>query len=559
MKYRYDEVETRWPYDWAPATRGDRPWDQLDFHLDLGCGRVPKARIGIDKRLSPGATDLVIDLETLLPAALPPQQSNTGRDVMTTDHYEEVAGMYEHLPFENESIESIITHHAFEHIGPGFERLMEECYRVLEFGGVMRVIVPLFPSYAAVSEYDHKRYFMEGTMMGFCQEVGGPSIYDAFSERYNTCCFRMIDEDCSPPVAPGKEWTTEDVREIRLTLWKNGFEEPEPTPEDFLGEERWDECQSQIQARQGDAVGRADEPQGASVNWRGHIRAGFDAQDEDGDGDPSLFWQRSVDNRSGGFKFCPLKPLWPKQLTERSPGFASVCVLSYERPELLKECIGSMLAHADADFELIVHDDGSVNQELREWLLGLSADGVISTLIMNSPGWNEGQGVAMNRMAAVAKGDPIIKCDQDLIFQPGWLRKVNEVLRENMLSTIPAEPVIGALGIFKYEHDPVDFRKMFRHDWMHYDEVEDFVGSFLAMPRAAWALFGPWDEYSTAFAEDALYKAAVTREEGWCCALTKEDLAVNQGFGIGPSTVVVAEGTVQEIKQAPKIYIRQGV
>lgn len=252
--------------------------------------------------------------------------------------------------------------------------------------------------------------------------------------------------------------------------------------------------------------------------------------------------------------------------------FASVCVLSYERFGLLRDCIGSMLAHADADFELIVHDDGSRDPELRRWLLQMSDEGIISTLLLNSGGHNEGQGIAMNRMAAVAKGDPIIKCDQDLIFNPGWLRKVNEVLAVNHRPSTECvheacpkpewchhdcedrEPLIGALGIFRYPVEPVRYEDMLLADHGAWEEHKDFVGSFIAIPRIAWGMFGPWTERSEAFAEDNLFKLAVAATDGWCCALTKEELATNMGFGIGPSTVVVAENTVAKIHHGPHLY-----
>jgi glycosyltransferase involved in cell wall biosynthesis len=263
--------------------------------------------------------------------------------------------------------------------------------------------------------------------------------------------------------------------------------------------------------------------------------------------------------------------------------FASVCVLSYERPELLKECLASMLTRAEADFELIVHDDGSRDPELRRWLLSLADDGTISTLILNSAGHNEGQGVAMNRMAAIAKGDPIIKCDQDLVFEPGWLRRVQEVLTENNAPALVNEswsgcvhgacpkpepcyrdcedrpPLIGALGIFQYHHEPVRWEDMLIADHGTWEEHRDFVGSFIAIPRAAWELFGPWQERRPDFSEDNTFKLEVAATEGWCCALTKEELAVNQGFGIGPSTVVVADGQVAEIKDGTKLYRLDGV
>lgn len=263
--------------------------------------------------------------------------------------------------------------------------------------------------------------------------------------------------------------------------------------------------------------------------------------------------------------------------------FASVCVLSYERHDLLKQCLGSMLSRADADFELIVHDDGSRDPELRRWLMGLADDGTISTLILNSAGHNEGQGVAMNRMAAIAKGDPIIKCDQDLLFEPGWLRRLQAILKENQregtlwghgsgcvhggCSKEPvctgwcedAPPLIGALGIFHYHHEPVRHTDMLIADRGNWEEHRDFVGSFIAIPRPAWELFGPWAERSASFAEDNVFKLDIAKAEGWCCALTKDDLAVNQGFGIGPSTVVTADGTVAKIKSGTKLYEPQGV
>lgn len=255
--WEYDQLPSIHPYDWTPAAKGDRIWDQLDFHLDLGCGRVPKARLGIDAAMSP-ETDLVIDLNMCLPGdgdykeddalcrtwdlyhersfgllvaegVLSPGDAS-GRD------YWEIPGNHVRagLPFPDESIESIITHHCFEHIGHGFEFLMEECYRVLKVGGVMRIIVPLFPSYSAVAEYDHKRYFMKGTFLGFCEEPGGSRYTDGFAMPYNSCKFKIVDEDYSPPTPAELQWTEEDAREMRITLWKHGGSHDLPDPFSLL-------------------------------------------------------------------------------------------------------------------------------------------------------------------------------------------------------------------------------------------------------------------------------------------------------------------------------------
>jgi SAM-dependent methyltransferase len=197
-------------YDWSPATRGDKEWDQRDFHLDLGCGTVPKARLGIDRFAAPGV-DLVMDLNLLhLPI-----EGNDAEKLM------QLIPIQGRLPFPSDSIESIISHHCLEHIGDGFIRLMDECHRVLRPGGEFRIIVPLFPSSAAVADPDHCRYFMEETFESFCGEEGNHFL-EAFSVPYTSCLFEKVDSDPSPPTPLSQQWTQDDARELRVTLRKRG-------------------------------------------------------------------------------------------------------------------------------------------------------------------------------------------------------------------------------------------------------------------------------------------------------------------------------------------------
>jgi glycosyltransferase involved in cell wall biosynthesis len=237
--------------------------------------------------------------------------------------------------------------------------------------------------------------------------------------------------------------------------------------------------------------------------------------------------------------------------------FASVCILSYERKDFLRQCISSLLETADYPFELIVHDDGSRDPEVRAYLGEMLEAGVISTLIANVPGWNEGQGVAVNRMFGMARGDYLVKMDQDMTFKPGWLRECALVLDMNWkaheLSCEGGEPRIGALGLFRYHAEPVRADEMFIADWVTFHEVRDFVGSVVVIPRDAWGIFGPWEERSEAFAEDNTYKLALAASDTHCCALMPEDKATNHGFGVGPSTLVVAPDTVREIRPGPKV------
>lgn len=241
---------------------------------------------------------------------------------------------------------------------------------------------------------------------------------------------------------------------------------------------------------------------------------------------------------------------------------ASVCLLSYNRPELLNQTIASLITNARYPLELIVHDDGS-DEKTIETLRSFHRNGLISLLMLNAPGHNEGQGVALNRMFNAASGDPIVKMDHDLVLEPQWLDECVAILRANQVAEMSGfEPDrIGALGLFKYHHHPVEAKEMFIsdrfQDGMHWEEHKDFVGSAMVIPRAAWEVFGPFEERSPAFAEDAIFKAEVTENPGWYCALPPNDLATNVGFGVGPSTVNVAAEhggiEVQSIKTEPLI------
>jgi GT2 family glycosyltransferase len=244
--------------------------------------------------------------------------------------------------------------------------------------------------------------------------------------------------------------------------------------------------------------------------------------------------------------------------------FATACVLSFERPDFLRQSISTLTAHAEYPVEVIVHDDGSQNPRLLSMLNSMVASGEISTLISNPPGHNQGQGIALNRMFHAAQGDPILKLDQDLVYNPGWLKRSVEIIelnRANLEAGIE-EPAIGAMGLFRYPVEPVKYEDMFIRTWGSgpgaWEEHEDFVGSAMVIPRDVWEAFGPFTEHSSAFAEDRDFKMKVKDEGGLALALPfSAEFATNVGFGVGPSTVVVdyadGSGTVRSIHTEPVI------
>jgi GT2 family glycosyltransferase len=223
--------------------------------------------------------------------------------------------------------------------------------------------------------------------------------------------------------------------------------------------------------------------------------------------------------------------------------FASCCVLSYQRPQFLRDCL-STLVRAGAPLELIVHDDGSTDPEVRRLLSGAVDEG--ATVVLNAPGHNQGQGTACNRMFAIASGDPIIKLDQDLIFTPGWLAHVTALMDHNAQ--------IGLLGLMHYHHDPVDSAKTLLEQHAGWSSRTHILGSAFAVRRWCWEELGPFEEHSEAFAEDWIFQREVTASHSWVCGLPDVDLVDNQGFGVGRSTVVVgAPATVTSIHTRPRL------
>lgn len=211
---QYPAVEANWG---AEAAQGDSPYDRLDFHVDLGCGKLKKGRIGIDARHA-APVDLVMNLDHHGVFTMPRQQPSGLADVawLDPDEWEIVEPM--RLPFADNQIESIISHHFFEHVGSTFVHLIDECYRVLKPGGILRAITPLFPSLSAVSDPTHVRFITEETWISFEGFPDVPHWQESFSVPYTSARFKIVDQDISPYAEPEQMFRQGDHREIRVAL-----------------------------------------------------------------------------------------------------------------------------------------------------------------------------------------------------------------------------------------------------------------------------------------------------------------------------------------------------
>jgi SAM-dependent methyltransferase len=218
--WRYENLESGHPYNWNETNRGNHEDDNIDFHIDIGCGNLHKARLGIDRS---GKADIFMNLDT--------------GEILGCDKElpEKEEGWV--LPFPDNSIKSAITHHCLEHLGDGFIPLMDDVYRVLEPGGIFRIIVPLFPSRAAYESQDHKRFFSVNSFEDYCGLADGTHWHQSFATPFTEARFELTAKDYTPAInisakdnhiyldGERKVTITSDdlmpqAREIRVTLKK---------------------------------------------------------------------------------------------------------------------------------------------------------------------------------------------------------------------------------------------------------------------------------------------------------------------------------------------------
>jgi glycosyltransferase involved in cell wall biosynthesis len=93
--------------------------------------------------------------------------------------------------------------------------------------------------------------------------------------------------------------------------------------------------------------------------------------------------------------------------------------------DVLKTCLGSIWAHTDMPYDLLVFDNGSC-QEAIDFLTDAQDEGKIQYLILAEK--NLGKGGAWNVILNAAPGEIIAYTDNDAYFYPGWLSKSVQIL-----------------------------------------------------------------------------------------------------------------------------------
>lgn len=96
-----------------------------------------------------------------------------------------------------------------------------------------------------------------------------------------------------------------------------------------------------------------------------------------------------------------------------------------EMLDVIKICLGSLIANTDLPHDLMVFDNGSCS-EAKDYLCGLQEEGHIQYLWLSEK--NLGKGGAWNILLSGAPGEIIAYTDSDAYFYPGWLSRSVQIL-----------------------------------------------------------------------------------------------------------------------------------
>ncbi len=116
------------------------------------------------------------------------------------------------------------------------------------------------------------------------------------------------------------------------------------------------------------------------------------------------------------------------------PARVTVAIITYipflggyyaEMLEVLKACLGSLWAHTEMPYDLLVFDNASC-PEVRGWLAEQHEAAKIQYLVLCEK--NVGKAAAWNFVFAAAPGEIIAYADADIYFEPGWLAALVNVL-----------------------------------------------------------------------------------------------------------------------------------
>ena len=194
-------------------------------------------------------------------------------------------------------------------------------------------------------------------------------------------------------------------------------------------------------------------------------------------------------------------------------------LLSWNNLALLKKCVDSILRQTHLPSRLLIIDNGSTEEGMKEYLICLKGTkDVGGEVIFNCV--NEGFAKGMNRGLKASDAEFACILNNDIIVTEGWLDEMIKVAEgDNAIGIV--NPSSNNFGLRAKDTDLERFARSLRKDSGRWAEMNACVGFCMLIKRQVMKEIGYLDEeYGFAYFEDTDYSRRA-QSAGYKCVMAK--------------------------------------
>lgn len=180
-------------------------------------------------------------------------------------------------------------------------------------------------------------------------------------------------------------------------------------------------------------------------------------------------------------------------------------LLTWNNLKILKQCVDSILRFTNSPSRLIIVDNGSTEEGMKEYLSSLKGTATIDIRIVTNP-INEGFAKGTNKGMRASNSPYVCLLNNDILVTDGWLEEMIKVAEGNLKIGI-VNPSSNNFGLrFGKDTTLEEFARTFKSQTGKWTEMESGIGFCMLIKRQVIDKVGYLDEdYGLAFFEDRDY------------------------------------------------------
>lgn len=195
-------------------------------------------------------------------------------------------------------------------------------------------------------------------------------------------------------------------------------------------------------------------------------------------------------------------------------------LLTWNNLKILKQCVDSILRFTHTPSCLIIVDNGSTEEGMKEYLSSLNGNGIVKIqIITNST--NEGYAKGMNKGMKSSSSPYVCLLNNDILVTDGWLEEMIKVADSNPEVGI-VNPSSNNFGLrFGKDTTLEEFATTFKSQTGKFVRMSGCVGFCMLIKRQVIEKVGYLDEnYGLAYFEDTDFSRRA-QDAGFKCVMAK--------------------------------------